>query len=179
MPIQMLRELGEHLVDVHGQHEHQSLLRRDAQRQILDDFAGLEDSVLALAGQYREMQSLRERLESLKQQAADREARTELLRFQVRELDALGLAADEIPALEEEHARLANGAELIEGVQTVAQAVREDEELAVSRQLARALNRLETLAQYDPKLGEIVALLNEAAIQIDEAGGRLNHISTA
>jgi DNA repair protein RecN (Recombination protein N) len=53
--------------------------------------------------------------------------------------------------------------------------VQEDEELAVSRQLARALNRLETLAQYDPQLGEIVALLNEAAIQIDEAGGRLNH----
>ncbi|HSD97437.1 MAG TPA: DNA repair protein RecN, partial [Sulfuricaulis sp.] len=175
MPIQMLRELGEYLVDVHGQHEHQSLLRRDAQRQILDDFAGLEDSVLALAGQYREMQSLHERLESLKQQTADREARTELLRFQVRELDALGLAADEIPALEEEHARLANGAELIEGVQAVAQAVQEDEELAISRQLARALNRLETLAQYDSKLGEIVALLNEAAIQVDEAGGRLNH----
>jgi DNA repair protein RecN (Recombination protein N) len=175
MPIQMLRELGEYLVDVHGQHEHQSLLRRDAQRQILDDFAGLEESVVTLCGHYREMQSLHERLESLKQQTADREARTELLRFQVRELDALGLTADEIPALEEEHARLANGAELIEGVQAVAQVVQEDEELAVSRQLARALNRLETLAQYDSKLGEIVALLNEAAIQVDEAGGRLNH----
>jgi DNA repair protein RecN (Recombination protein N) len=150
MPIQMLRELGEHLVDVHGQHEHQSLLRRDAQRQILDDFAGLEDSVLALAGQYREMQSLRERLESLKQQTADREARTELLRFQVRELDALGLAADEIPALEEEHSGWPT--RRTHRRRKAGLAVQEDEELAVSRQLARALNRLERCRNTIPNL---------------------------
>lgn len=175
VPIQMLRELSEFLVDVHGQHEHQSLLRRDAQRQILDDYAGLEESVRHLSGQYHEMQSLRERLEALKQQTADRDARVELLRYQVREFDALGLTADEIPALEEEHARLANGAELIEGVQTVTQIIQENEETSVSQQLARAINRLESLGQYDAKLSEIVALLNEAAIQIDEAGGRLRH----
>ncbi len=175
VPIQMLRELGEHLVDIHGQHEHQSLRRRDAQRQILDDYAGLEDVVRALTGQFREMESLRERLATLKQQTSDRAARVELLSYQVRELDALGLATDEIPALEEEHARLANGAELIEGVQSLAQAIQEDEEAAVARQIARAISRLETLVQYDAKLGEIIALLNEAAIQVDEAGGRLNH----
>lgn len=174
-PIQMLRELGEYLVDVHGQHEHQSLLRREAQRQILDDYAGLEETVSVLSGHYREMHSLHERLDLLKQQTADREARVELLRYQVRELDALGLTADEIPVLEEEHARLANGAELIEGVQVVAQAVQEDEETAVARQLARVISRLESLGRYDPKLGEIATLLNDAAIQIDEAGGRLNH----
>src|SRR3989344_3985223 len=175
VPIQMLRELGEYLVDIHGQHEHQSLLRRDAQRQILDDYAGLEVNVRALTGHYREMESLRERLATLKQQTSDREARVELLRYQVRELDALGLAAGEIPSLEEEHTRLANGAELIEGVQSLAHAIQEAEEAAVAHQLARAISRLETLVQYDAKLGEIIALLNEAAIQIDEAGGRLTH----
>ena len=175
VPIQMLRELSDYLVDVHGQHEHQSLLRRDAQRQILDDYAGLEESVRRIEGQYHEMQSLRERLEALKQQTADREARVELLRYQVREFDALGLTADEIPALEEEHARLANGAELIEGVQTVTQIMQENEEMSVSQQLAHAIRQLESLGQYDARLGEIVALLNEAAIQIDEAGGRLRH----
>jgi DNA repair protein RecN (Recombination protein N) len=175
VPIQMLRELSEHLVDIHGQHEHQSLLRREAQRQILDDYAGLEDSVRVLTGHYREMESLRERLAALRQQTTDRDARVEWLSHQVRELDALALAADEIPALEEEHARLANGAELIEGVQSLAQAITEDEEAAVARQLARAVNRLEALVRYDHKLGEIAALLNEASIQIDEAGSRLNH----
>ena len=175
VPIQMLRELGEHLVDIHGQHEHQSLLRRDAQRQILDDYAGLENDVRTLTAQFREMESLRERLASLKQQSTDRAARVELLSYQVRELDAVGLAADEIPVLEEEHARLVHGAELIEGVQSLAQTIQEDEEAAVSQQLARAISRLESLVKYDTKLGEIAALLNEAAIQIDEAGTRLNH----
>ena len=175
VPIQMLRELSDYLVDVHGQHEHQSLLRRDAQRQILDDYAGLEESVRRIEGHYHEMQSLRERLEALNRQTADREARVELLRYQVREFDALGLTADEIPALEEEHARLANGAELIEGVQTVTQIIQENEETSVSQQLARAIRQLESLGRYDARLGEIVALLNEAAIQIDEAGGRLRH----
>lgn len=175
VPIQMLRELGAHLVDIHGQHEHQSLLRRDAQRQILDDYAGLEDTVRILTGQFREMESLREHLTILKQQTADRDARVELLSYQVRELDALALTAEEVPVLEEEHARLANGAELIEGVQSLAQAIQEDEEAALSQQLARAINRLESLVKYDAKLGEIASLLNEASIQINEAGGRLNH----
>jgi DNA repair protein RecN (Recombination protein N) len=175
VPIQMLRELGEYLVDIHGQHEHQSLLRRDAQREILDDYAGLGETVQILAGHHHDMQELRARLEALQQQSADREARIELLRYQLRELDALNLSAGEIPALEEEHARLANGAELIEGVQAVVQAVQDDEETAAARQLARAIGRLESLGEYDAKLGEIAALLNEAAIQMDEAGSRLNH----
>ena len=175
VPIQMLRELGEYLVDIHGQHEHQSLLRREAQRQILDDYAGLEEAVQILAGHHLDMQRLRARLETLQQQTADREAHIELLRYQVRELDALGLSAEEIPALEEEHARLANGAELVEGVQAVVHAVQDDEETAAARQLARAIGRLESLSEYDGKLGEIAALLNEAAIQMDEAGSQLNH----
>ncbi|HEU5338537.1 MAG TPA: AAA family ATPase, partial [Sulfuricaulis sp.] len=175
VPIQMLRELGEHLVDIHGQHEHQSLLRRDSQRQILDDYAELEDTVATLTTHYREMESLRERLASLKQQSADREARIELLRYQVRELEALGLTAGEIPTLEDEHARLANGAELIEGVQTLVQTLQEGEEATVSQQLARAINRLDSLVKFDANLGEIAILLNEASIQIDEAGSRLNH----
>ncbi|MHB8535857.1 MAG: DNA repair protein RecN [Sulfuricaulis sp.] len=175
VPIQQLRELGEYLVDIHGQHEHQSLLRRDAQRQILDDYAGLEEAVQALAGHYHGMQQLRARLDALQQQSSDREARIEWLTHQVRELDALHLAVDEIPALAEEHARLANGAELVEGVQAVVQAVQEDDETAAARQLARAIARLESLSEYDARLTEITSLLKEAAIQMDEAGTRLNH----
>ncbi|HEY5683443.1 MAG TPA: DNA repair protein RecN [Sulfuricaulis sp.] len=175
VPIQMLRELGEHLVDIHGQHEHQSLLRRDSQRQVLDDFAELEDTVATLSSHYREMETLRERLDGLRRQSADREARIELLRYQVRELEALGLTKGEIPALEEEHARLANGAELIEGVQSLFQIIQESEDVAVTQQLARAINLLDSLVKFDAKLGEIATLLNEASIQIDEAGSRLNH----
>jgi DNA repair protein RecN (Recombination protein N) len=174
VPIQMLRELGEFLVDIHGQHEHQSLLKRDAQRRILDDHAGLTDTLEKLTGHYHEWKSLGERLEALRRESSDREARLELLRYQVQELEALNLGPDEIPRLEEEHARLANGAALLEGVQAVALAIYDDDEHACASQLARAGGGLEALTRFDPKLGEITALLGEAAIQLDEAASRLH-----
>ena len=174
-PIQMLRELGEYLVDIHGQHEHQSLLKREAQRQVLDDYAGLGETVTALAGRWREWKALEERLAALTRQTADREARLELLRHQVRELKALGLKPDEMSRLEEEHARLANGAELLEGAQAAAHTLYDDDEASVARTLARLVNKLDALSRYDPKLGEMQTLLNEAAIQVDEAAARLHH----
>ncbi len=175
VPMQMLRDLGEFLVDIHGQHEHQSLLKRGSQRQILDDYAGLNESLTSLDAHYRELRSLETRLESLKRQSADRSARIELLRYQVQELRALDLKPDELPQLEEEHARLANGAELLEGAQTAVQTLYDDDEGSAAQVLTRTMNKLEALGQYDPKLGEITALLDEAVIQIDEAAARLHH----
>jgi DNA repair protein RecN (Recombination protein N) len=174
VPVQQLRELGNLLVDIHGQHEHQSLLRRDAQQDILDAFGGLSDKTGALRAHYENWRELKERLDTLKQESADRESRVEFLGHQVRELEALNLGADELPKLEEEHARLANGAELLEGVQGVAQAVYDAEEGAASHVLARAQSKLEQLARFDAKLGEVGELLNEAAIRIDEAASRLH-----
>jgi DNA repair protein RecN (Recombination protein N) len=174
VPVQTLRELGELLVDIHGQHEHQSLLKREAQRRILDDHAGLGDTLTELEKHYREWRSLTERLDTLSKESSDRASRLELLRHQVRELEALNLAADEVPKLEEEHARLANGAELVEGAQAVAQAVYDDDEQACAALLARAQGKLEALAKFDPKMSEIAQLLNEASIQIDEAASQLH-----
>ncbi len=174
VPLQQLRELGDLLVDVHGQHEHQSLLKRDVQRDTLDGYAGLEAPAATVAERHQALQSLTDRLAALTRQSADREARLELLRYQVRELDALGLKAEEIPQLEEEHARLAHGAELVEGLQAVAQLLYDDEEQALARGLARAMSRLEALSKHDPRLNEFQALLNEASIHIDEAAARLH-----
>lgn len=175
VPIQSLRELGELLVDIHGQHEHQSLLRRDAQRQLVDDYAGLGEAVADVARHYEAVRGLEERVATLSRESADRGARLELLRHQVKELEALNLKPDEVAALEEEHARLANGAELLEGAQAAAQALYDDEETAVVRVLAQVARRLEGLAQYDAKLGEIAVLVNEAGIQVDEAAKQLHH----
>lgn len=175
VPVQTLRALGELLVDIHGQHEHQSLLKRDAQRRILDDHADLADTLTELEQHYSEWRSLTERLETLSRQSNDRAARVELLRHQVKELEALNLAVDEIPKLEEEHARLANGAELVDGAQAVTQMVYDDDEQACAALLARAQGRLDALIKFDPKMGDIAQLLNEAYIQIEEAASRLHH----
>ncbi len=174
VPVQTLRELGEMLVDIHGQHEHQSLLKRDAQRRILDDHAGLAESLTQLEQHYREWHALTERLDTLSRESSDRAARVELLRHQVQEFEALSLADGEIAKLEEEHARLANGAELVEGAQAVAQMVYDDDEQACAALIARAQSRLEGLVRFDPKIGEIAGLLGEASIQIEEAASRLH-----
>ena len=174
VPVQTLRELGEYLVDIHGQHEHQSLLKRDGQRQFLDDYAGIGEALIKLAGHYEEITRLRERLDTLKHQTADREARIELLRYHIQELRSLEMKPDEFPQLEEEHARLANGAEILQGAQEVVHSLYDDEN-ATSQLLARSIGRLESLCRYDGKLGEIAALLSEASIQIDEAANRLHY----
>ncbi|MFQ5936459.1 MAG: DNA repair protein RecN [Acidiferrobacterales bacterium] len=174
VPIQMLRELGQYLVDIHGQHEHQSMLRRDGQRQILDDFAELGDELQTLRTHYNEINGLVSRLDALRRQSTDRAARLELLRYQVQELEALSITAEEVAQLEEEHSRLAHGAELISGLQEIAHALHDDEQAAVAHTLARAFNRLEQLACYDGRLTELTTLLNDASIQIEETAARLH-----
>ncbi len=174
VPMQMLRELGERLVDIHGQHEHQSLLRRDGQRQLLDDYANLTTSVKELSQHHHILGSLASRLETLERQSADRSARVDLLRYQVRELEELELQPNELQQLEEEQTRLANATELLEGVQTITHSLYDDEERSVSLTLARAINTLEQLSRYDASLHQLANLLNEAAVQIDESSSELH-----
>lgn len=175
VPMQMLRELGDRLVDIHGQHEHQSLLKRDAQRQILDSYCELDAEVGQIETLYREIQALEQRLTSLQTQSADRSARIELLQYQVQELEALALEENEIPKLEEEHTRLANGATLLGGVQSVALTLYDNEDGTVSQLVGHCVQKLESLSDHDPNLGEIASLLNEAVIQVDEAASQLHH----
>jgi DNA repair protein RecN (Recombination protein N) len=174
VPVQMLRELGELLVDVHGQHEHQSLLKREAQRQVLDDYAGLSARIDTLGGIYHALRELEARRESLGREGADRTARIEFLRFQVQELEALKLTPEEIPQIEDEHKRLANGAELLQGAQAIAHTLYDDDDNAVSGRINQCIRQLEGLSEYDAKLGELITLLNEAAVQVDEAASQLH-----
>jgi len=175
VPIQMLRELGELLVDVHGQHEHQSLLKREAQRQMLDDYAGLSATLDQLGGIYQRLRELEARRATLSREGADRSARIEFLRYQVQELEALQLSAEEIPQIEDEHKRLANASELVSGAQSIAQVLYDDDENAIAGRLGQCIRQLEELSEFDAKLGELVTLLNEASVQVDEAASRLHH----
>jgi DNA repair protein RecN (Recombination protein N) len=173
--VQQLRAFGELLVDIHGQHEHQSLLSRDVQLDLLDAYGELTETVERLGAQYETWRALRERLDRLQRESADRETRVDFLRHQVRELQALALKPGEMALLEEEHARLAHGAELIEGTQEIAQSLFEAEEGAAREAIARAVSRIESLARLDPRLAESGELLNQAGILLDEAADRLRH----
>jgi len=137
-PAQALRELGEWLVDIHGQHEHQSLLRREAQRQLLDDYAGNSTLVVKLADHYRTWNRLRQDLRDLRQASGERDARMDILRYHLRELAALNLAEGEIAELESEQRRLANASQLLDTGQRLLDGLSEGDEDTVADRLTHS-----------------------------------------
>jgi DNA repair protein RecN (Recombination protein N) len=175
VPVQSLREIGDLLVDIHGQHEHQSLLRGPVQRQLLDDFGGHQQLLAEVGTLYNEWKSTQQQLEATRQQDADRDARLDLLRYQSRELAALGLTVEEIGRLDEEHARQANAGRLLGACQQALARLDADDGNSVQALLGQTLDELQELASLDSGLAESTALLNEAAILFQEGVSALRH----
>jgi len=169
-----LREAGEFLVDIHGQHQHQSLLRPAAQRELLDAYGELSDAARKVAGLYRGWQQRRDSRMALENNAAAFAAEREQLEWQARELEALKFSADEWPELTAEHSRLAHAASLIEAAQLGVEAVSEGDSSSLA-QLNGVLSRLGGLVEHDPRLKETVELLESARIQLQEAAHALRH----
>ncbi|TVR63439.1 MAG: DNA repair protein RecN [Candidatus Competibacteraceae bacterium] len=172
-PAQALRELGERLVDIHGQHEHQSLVRREAQRQLLDDYAGNTALVNELAERYRAWSRLRQELRDLRQASSERDARLDILRYHLRELAALNLAEGEIAELESEQRRLANASQLLDTGQRLLDELSEGEERPIADRLGHGLQTLDGLSRLDARLIPVGELLNAALIQVQEACAEL------
>ncbi|MDD3517944.1 MAG: DNA repair protein RecN [Chromatiales bacterium] len=166
--LQAMKELGEMLVDIHGQHEHQSLMRRDVQRQLLDEHAGNETLLSETAALFRHWQDLQQRADVLAAAGSEREARLEWLQFQTRELQALDLGADEWGTLEAEHARLSHAGQLAQTAAATCVAL-DGDETAIDSVLARVLHELETAERLDAALSEPLDLLRQAQIQMREA----------
>ena len=165
---QQLREVGEFLVDIHGQHAHQSLLRADAQRALLDSHAGLTASAQQVATAYRSWRDALQTLQSASAGAEALEREREQLKWQVRELDTLAFTCAEWAELEVEHRRLGHAASLIEGAQ-FALDVLADGEAACAGQVDRVATRLDGLASYDPVLQDVAGLLQSAQAELAEA----------
>ncbi|MDR1709640.1 MAG: DNA repair protein RecN [Candidatus Accumulibacter sp.] len=167
------REVSELLVDIHGQHTHQSLLRPEAQRQLLDAHARLTDAAAQVAAAWRRWREADALLESARSGAEAIEREREQLAWQVRELETLGFSADEWSGLEIEHRRLSHAASLAEGARFALAALSEDE-FSCETRLGSALSRLEDLAEFDPALGEIAGLLASARAELAEAVSALH-----
>ena len=171
--MQQLRQLGDYLVDIHGQHEHQSLLRLDDQRKILDSIAGHQDDMDKLASNYGDILSCQQQLDQLRAMDDKGESQLELLRYQTTELEQLALEQNEISELEEEHRRLANASDLITGINENLYNLSNDGSTDVEQQLNHSISRLQQLERFDPGLKEINQILLNASIHIDEAVARL------
>ena len=164
-----LRAAGDFLVDIHGQHQHQSLGRTGTQCELLDAFGGSTAQARQVAAACREWQQRRACRVEFETHAAAFAAEREQLEWQVREIEALKFTTEEWQALVAEHARLAHAASLIETAQNALETLTEDEDSSLSRVNAVA-SRIGNVLQYDARLKEILEALEPVRIQLQEAG---------
>jgi DNA repair protein RecN (Recombination protein N) len=175
VPLQSLRDVGSLLIDIHGQHEFQSLTRPAAQRELLDAYGRHEALTEQVAIAHRVWLSLLNRTLELETQAADRDQRSALLKHQIQELEALGLAEGEFASLSEERTRLANRGRLAEGAHLALGHLYESEDSSAHAGASRALAALRGLGPLDSRVAQIAPLLEGALIQIREAARELQH----
>lgn len=167
-----LREAGDFLVDIHGQHQHQSLSRPAAQRALTDAYGGLESQAAQVADAWRNWQRRREERLAFEGNAAAINAERERLEWQLQDLDALKLSPGEWAAVGAEHSRLAHAAGLIEAAQAGVD-ILADGEGAALEQVNAVIARLQPLLQHDPRLKDILDALVPAQIGLQEGASAL------
>lgn len=171
--LEQLRTLAGQLVEIHGQHEHVALMRSEAQRELLDAFGRLDAERAAVQRAWQAVRQLQRRLESLAGAGDDFQARLDLLRYQVTELEGLALGADEPAALAAEQRRLAHGEQLLAQGQAVLDRLYDADEASAHHLIARAVRELDELLTFEPGLAEAHELFDSAAIQLQEGADAL------
>lgn len=178
--LQPLRELAELLIQIHGQHEHQSLLKSDTQRYLLDHYAGHFDLVDAVSSLAKQFNQLNQEILSLTELTKEKNARHEFLKFQLQELEALQLSPNEFQTLDIEHKQLANRGELLQNTADALKFLASDEENSALDALNKALESLESVHIVDPKIVTWIESLKTAIIQVndveDELQRYLDHV---
>ncbi len=173
--LQDLKALGNLLVDIHGQHAHQSLLEGGNQRALLDASAGLEPMVATVAASYTSWKALEHDLEARRRNAATRAAELELLRFQLAELDALALADGEYEQLAVERDRLANTDRLVSGANHALERLADNDSTSAYAAVVEARRALEPLVEHDPTLRAPTELLAGIEAEIRDVESTLRH----
>ena len=169
VPVTQLRGLGQLLINIHGQHAHQLLLRPEHQLTILDAYAGHQDLLLATRNTYQQWRQSQNELQRLEQERSKREARRQLLEYQVEELDQFSLQAGEYEEIEIEHSRLANRGEIVSECQACLDLLQDNDEITLISLLNQACHRLDDICAMDERLQPVSQMLQEALIQVQES----------
>lgn len=175
VPISQLREISKRTIDIHGQHAHQSLLRTETHRQLLDIVADHQSLLKEMRQAFRDWQQTCAQLEAIRQQSDDSQARYELLQYQVQELEALELSEDYVNQLVQEQHQLAHAAQLMEASQKALETLFDQEHSPAYSQLSHTITALAGLQEYEPRFETIVETLNAALINLDESESALRH----
>ncbi|MFC0140001.1 DNA repair protein RecN [Erwinia mallotivora] len=175
VPLSQLRELGQLLIQIHGQHAHQLLLKPEHQKTLLDGYADENMLLQEMADSYRQWNQSCRLLAQHQQLSQEREARRELLQYQLKELNEFAPQLGEYESIDEEYKRLANSGQLLSTSQQALMLLADGEDSTLQNQLYITQQMLSELVGMDNKLSGICTLLDEAAIQISEASDELRH----
>ncbi|WP_342754054.1 DNA repair protein RecN [Pantoea sp. MBD-2R] len=175
VPLSQLRDLGQLLIQIHGQHAHQLLLKPEHQKTLLDGYAGETSLMQEMAQSYRQWHQSCRILAQHQQLSQEREARRELLQYQLKELNEFAPVAGEYENIDEEYKRLANSGQLLSTSQQALMLLADGESNTLQNQLYTAQQLLSELVSMDDKLNGVCSMLDEAAIQISEASDELRH----
>lgn len=171
--LQQLKQFGQYVIAIHGQNTHLQLLKEDYQRNLVDQYATHPDLLKDVSDTYRSWRQKQKVLKQLQEEAQMRADRHQLLNYQVQELDEFALEDGEFTELETEHRRLSNGQALLEQAQTSFYNLYENDEGNALSIIQNGLDRLVDLEAHDSALTPIIALLNDASIQVEEAAREL------
>lgn len=173
-----LKEIGQYLIHVNGQHASQLLLKNDYQLQMVDSFATHSNLLIQIREDYRVWKNLQTQVKTFQQKVAENEARKQLLQYQVDELDEFNLRPNEYLELEDEQRRLSSSEQLTQLSQSALQILSENDTVNIDTLLYRATQYIDELAELDPQYAEVQNMLNEALIQVQEATSEVRHLSS-
>ena len=172
--LQSLRSLGDLLVDIHGQHFHQSLCKKNVQRDLLDHFGGLSVTKNKIKRIFNEWKELSDQLSKMIEGNTNKEDRIDLLSFQLKELDELALKPGEYDSLNSEFKKISNIEKINKGINSLIDCLQSNEITNVQQMLNDSIKNIDTLATFDNSLEETKDLLSEAEINVSEAIGNLS-----
>ena len=173
--LQNIRELAEMLIDIHGQHEHQSIMKSAVQRQLLDGSANHSPLLETVSNLYVQLKLVEDQLQRLQQTSKKQNDRLDLLRFQTQELDELALEENEYQNLNNQHKRLANAERLNSTVQQLIHSLSEDENNNIQSALSHNISSITDINEIDKSLSPVAEMLSEALVQIDESASLLQN----
>ena len=173
-----LKEIGQYLIHINGQHASQLLLKNDYQLQLVDTFAHHNDLLTQMREDYRAWKNLQTQVKTFQQKVAENEAKKQLLQYQVEELDEFALRPNEYLELEEEQRRLSNSEQLTQLSQSALQLLSENETVSIDSMLYRATQYIDELSELDPRYVSVQTMLNDALIQVQEATSEVQHLAS-
>ena len=173
-----LKEIGQYLIHINGQHASQLLLKNDYQLQLVDSFAHHHDLLVQMREDYRAWKNLQTQVKTFQQKVAENEAKKQLLQYQVEELDEFALRPNEYLELEEDQRRLSNSEQLTQLSQSALQLLSENETMSIDSMLYRATQYIDELSELDPRYASVQTMLNDALIQVQEATSEVQHLAS-